>query len=153
MAVLQLIARDPRGLAFLPNPKQNAPESFDSDSGHALLLGSNDLVEIGANLASFGFQPLSVDLVDRLYAPVDDDTRERIEPQLVAAMEAGDLTSVRSLHESRLMEGVYVAQLRVRTPNGPVIALAQDGVLVADEATAPTVKKPLAQAMRLRLVE
>ncbi|QTJ64954.1 hypothetical protein HYG77_04645 [Rhodococcus sp. ZPP] len=157
MSVLQLVVTQPEdefaGLAVLPNPKQAAPEAFSSKSGHALLLGSNDLVEVAAKLAALGFQTISVDLVDRHFSPIEEDRSEQLAAPLLVAMDAGDVELARNFHESKMMAGVYVSRVRLRSPGGGVIALAQDGVLTADDSTAADVKKGLAEAMHMRLVE
>lgn len=155
MAVLQLVVREPRetpaALEILPNPKQNAPESFSTTSGHALLLGSYDLVEIGTNMQALGYQPMTVDLVDRFFTPLEEGRSEQLATPLINAMERGDLAYVRNFHESEMMRGIYVSQIRLRSPGGPVITLAQDGVLIADDT--PAVKAGVARAMHMRLVE
>jgi len=158
MAVMQLVVRDSdaasAGLAALPNPLQKSPESFDDASTHALLLGSNDLVEIGTQLCALGFKVKSVDLVDRYFVSTDDETSEGIGEALIGFMSRGDVDSARRFHESSLMDGIYVAQLKLRnTASGGVIALAQDGILMGDEANSRQVAQGLAEVMHLRLVE
>ncbi|MDV6271122.1 hypothetical protein [Rhodococcus globerulus] len=159
--VTQLVTREPlsapdtsRGLAVVPNPNHSAPETFEDASTQALLLGSSDLVELSTSLAKLDFRPLSVELVDRRFNRIDADLTDELGDALLTLISQGDIAAVRGFHESPGMDGIFVAQIRLRNRDtGSIFSLAQDGVLMADEANTQEFAQKLADVMHLRLVE
>lgn len=138
MTVLQLIARDrPEGLeelSVVPNPSESRPESFESAVVHPKLIGSQDLVILGAGLCRQGYRAIDAVFTDRFFTRIWGDDIEELRDELLVLMNTAHLDDIEKFLSQELA-GIYVESVKLldSTKRGTV-SFRQEGIVITSPA-------------------
>lgn len=139
MAVLQLVVREAPEpqlrVTAVENPRQLPPELFDTESQHAFLLGSDDLLVLAFLLSKDkSYRLVDVDFVGRDFEPLDQEDSESLRSDLRSLLGSGNLADLLKFSKERMV-GIYVSQVQIRDrETSDVYTLAQDGIITGQSS-------------------
>jgi hypothetical protein len=132
MAVFQLVRRGAgRGALAAVEEPPKTPDSLTS--GVRERLGSQGVLRLCRQLATLGYEPFRVTLVDSTFEQLEeDDELVDLKQDLLEVLSTADEGAVDRFIFDR-MEGVYALQVDLRDPVADAtVSVMQDGVLMTD---------------------
>lgn len=138
---MQLISRDrPEGqaeLSVVQNPYERKPDSFETQTEHPLLIGSQEVILLAAGLCNQGFRAVELALTDRYFVRLGDEESQELAEQLVKLVNDSQVADLDRFMRSEL-PGTYVESIRLLDPSmrGSVL-LRQEGIVITSPNVAP----------------